>query len=104
MCSQSEEIARILAMKQGKSGTKLILVLLTLHPEGLTIYQIMDLLGTPPTSRKCIQRQLEWPVATGQIRQSHKGQRGGVNKPIIYTKPTGDGTHEHTDPRPQLPR
>lgn len=82
------EILEILGHKRHIAAQKCILICLLFYPQGLTIYQIMDILHRGKLDgRRVIQRQMEYLIATGAVVASPyvpKG-RGSKGSAIVYS-------------------
>lgn len=66
---------RSLCQRRATPAQKLILAILTLHPEGLSLKEIMVFIRMPAANRKSMQRLLEWPLAQGWITREEGGHR-----------------------------
>ena len=81
---EREELLHILSHPKHIPGQKCIILCLLLNPNGLTLYQIMDIMyaGKAYHNRRAIQRLLEYPLHTGAIikipfrRHDGKGKVG----------------------------
>ena len=66
---ERQTILEILGHRRHIAGQKCILLALMLHPEGLSLYDLMDILqnGKAYRNRRAVQRLLEYLLATGAV-------------------------------------
>ncbi len=76
------EILEILSHKRHRQAQKVIMLCLHLHPQGCTIYELMDVLqnGQAYRNRRTIQRQIDYLVHSGAVMKGlpDKSRKGSI--------------------------
>lgn len=80
------EILEILSHKRHIPCQKCIILALLLHPQGLTIYELMDIMyhGKVQGHRRTMQRNLEYLLGTGAVIRDPYKNKGRNSHGQIY--------------------